>query len=1044
MDKLMSYLEPVDPKVDFARLDRAVSEFWEASGTFEKSVARRPIENSYVFYDGPPFATGLPHYGHIMTSIVKDVVPRFYTMNGYRVERRFGWDCHGVPVEYEMEKELELSGRADIEQMGVAEFNESCRGIVLRYTREWETIVRRVGRWVDFVNDYKTMEPEYMESVWWVFKRLWDQGLVYRDYKVVHYSWRLSTPYSNFEATLDDAYRERQDPSVVVGFQLEEDDARLLAWTTTPWTLPSNMALAVHPDLVYLRVGDERGSFIVAKDRVETHFEEGRFTVLEEFKGDALIGRRYRPLLPYFAARGDEGAFRVVAGDFVSADDGTGIVHLAPAFGEDDFRLSRTQGIPLVNPVDDAGEFTEEVTDFSGQNVFDANPDIIRHLKADGTLFSQETITHSYPHDWRTDTPLIYRAIPSWYVKVTAIKTRILTNNQKMNWYPGHVKDGAFGNWLENLRDWAISRNRFWGTPIPIWQCQACDERRVIDSIAELQQRSGVEKITDLHSHYIDPITIPCEACGGEMRRVPEVLDCWFESGSMPYAQVHYPFENGEWFNSNFPADFIVEYLGQTRGWFYTLIVLSSALFDQPVAKNAVAHGILLGDDGRKMSKRLRNYPDMNEMLDRYGADALRLYLMGHPAIDGFDSSVTETGIAEMLRRFVIPVWNAFSFFTRYAAIDGWRPADVGDEARHQGTDLDRWIRSRSYGLCYHFGAALESYDLRAAVQLLLDYVDDLNNWYIRRSRERFWSSERHADKLAAYETLYEVLVLLCKVAAPMVPFMTEAMYRNLTGGESVHLEDWPQPDRSRIDPDLDLRVATLRQTASLGLAARARVKVKVRQPLARVRVKSPQPLDEADVALLKEELNVKQVEWVDDVSEFAETVVRPQGARIGPTFGRSTSKIIAAVKAGRFQTLPDGRYRVEGDDDWLLEPDMVEVHYQAKPGFACETRADLVVVLDLQLTDELRQEGLAREVVRHLQSLRKEADYRLDDRIVVSITTDDTAIVAALEAFGDYLRAEVLADDLSLDGEGGQASWDVRKQLTVEGAGLTAAIRRV
>ena len=701
MKKLMSYLHPVPPKVNFAQLEEAIIDFWETNDTFQKSVDRHPVEKSYVFYDGPPFATGLPHYGHIMTSIIKDVVPRFFTMQGRRVERRFGWDCHGVPVEFEMEKELGLNGRADIEAMGVANFNEACRGIVLRYTKEWESVVRRVGRWVDFENDYKTMNPEYMESVWWVFKQLWEKGLIYKDYKVVHYSWRLSTPYSNFEATLDDAYRERQDPSVVVKFKLADEDAAILAWTTTPWTLPSNMALAVHPDMTYVVVSNGSGeTLILAQELVDQNFKEGDYTLQGELKGADLVGRRYEPLLPYFSHLKDEGAFRVLGGEFVSAEDGTGIVHIAPAFGEEDFFVARSEGVPMVNPVDDNGEFTAEVSDFSGQNVFEANPNIIRHLKAEGKLFSQKTIVHNYPHDWRTDTPLIYRAIPSWYVNVSAFKERMLAANQKVAWYPNHVKDGAFGKWLEGARDWAISRNRFWGAPIPVWQCQAtdCSAEVVVGSVAELKELSGKDDIPDLHSHFVDEITFPCPDCGAEMRRVPEVLDCWFESGSMPYGQIHYPFENADWFHDNFPADFIVEYIGQTRGWFYTLIVLSTALFDQPPFLNAIAHGILLGSDGRKMSKRLRNYPDVDEVLTNYGADALRLYLMGHPVIDGNDSSVAEAGMADMLRHFIIPMWNAFSFFTRYADIDGWRPEDRQPDLE---TDLDHWIRSRTYALAY-------------------------------------------------------------------------------------------------------------------------------------------------------------------------------------------------------------------------------------------------------------------------------------------------------------------------------------------------------
>ncbi len=1039
MQELMSYFYPVNPKVDFAALEEAVIAFWEKNNTFQKSVAQRPVEKSYVFYDGPPFATGLPHYGHIMTSIIKDVVPRFFTMNGFRVERRFGWDCHGVPVEFELEREMGLEGRADIEKMGLANFNETCRGIVLRYTKEWEAIISRVGRWVDFRNDYKTMNPDYMETVWWVFKTLWEKGLIYKDYKVVHYSWRLSTPYSNFEATLDDAYRERQDPSIVVNFKLDDDEANLLAWTTTPWTLPSNMALAVHPELVYSKLTNSDGhTYILAKALVEEHFKAGDYHLVADFKGEALIGRKYQPLFPYFAHLKDDGAFKIIGANFVSADDGTGVVHIAPAFGEDDFLVAKAERIPLVNPVNDVGAFTETISDFVGQNVFAANPNIIRHLKGQNKLFSQKTIRHNYPHDWRTDTPLIYRAIPSWYVDVTAFKEKMLANNRQMNWHPGHVKEGAFGKWLENARDWAISRNRFWGAPIPIWQCEECDETRVIGSIDELKEASGVAEITDLHSHFVNDIEMPCPACIGVMKRVPEVLDCWFESGSMPYAQVHYPFENKDWLNENFPADFIVEYIGQTRGWFYTLIVLSTALFDQPPAKNTVAHGILLGDDGRKMSKRLRNYPDVSEVISQYGVDALRLYLMGHPVIDGNDSRIDSQGIAEMLRRFVIPVWSAFSFFTRYADIDNWRPTN-GE--RHPDTDLDRWIRSRTYNLTYQMGDAFRSYNLRGAVNLLLDFVDDLNNWYIRRSRERFWKSEQDDDKAAAYETLYEVLILLCHVAAPLTPFMTEVIFKNLTGKESLHLEDWPTPDRSLVDVKLNQKMAFIRQIASLGLAARSKAQVKVRQPLAKVGVKTTQTLDETDLALLKEELNVKRVELLADVSQYADAVAKPQGSLIGPNFGRATSQIIRAIKQGDFETTPDGQVKVAGNNDWVLDREMIDIHYEAKSGYTCETKADLVVVLDLQLTDDLKREGLAREIVRHIQTLRKEADYRLDDRIVAGVFVDDANILATLSTFEDYIRTEVLANRVMIEAIG---DWDLQKRVRVDGVNLDIAVRSV
>ena len=1038
MKDKMSYFQPVSPEVTFSELDEAVLAFWAERQTFEQSVAQRPEDKQYVFYDGPPFATGLPHYGHIMTSIIKDVVPRFFTMKGYRVERRFGWDCHGVPVEFELEKELGLKGRADIEAMGVANFNEACRGIVLRYTKEWREVISRIGRWVDFDNDYKTMNTSYMETVWWVFKTLWEKGLIYKDYKVVHYSWRLSTPYSNFEATLDDAYRERQDPSVVVRFQLAEEDAQILAWTTTPWTLPSNMALAVSPDVTYVKVkqGSE-GTYIVAKNLVDKHFKNDDTQVLAEFGGNELVGQRYQPLLPYFTAKKAEGAFRVLSADFVSDTDGTGIVHIAPAFGEDDFLICRTEGVPMVNPVDDSGNFTSEVSDFSGVNVFEANKSIIQKLKAEGKLHSQKTIQHAYPHDWRTDTPLIYRAIPSWYINVTKFKEQMVAANQKINWYPTHIKDGAFGKWLEGARDWAISRNRYWGAAIPVWQCQSCEHHIVIGSVADLETRSGLTEITDLHRHFIDEIEIPCDQCEGVARRVPEVLDCWFESGSMPYGQIHYPFENEQWFNQNFPADFIVEYIGQTRGWFYTLIVLSTALFDNPPFTNAIAHGILLGEDGRKMSKRLRNYPDVEQTIAQYGADALRLYLMGHPVIDGNDSSIEAAGIAEMLRQFVIPVWNAFSFLTRYADIDGWQPDPTAQPKTDN--DLDRWIRSRTYALIYDLEAALMAYQLRAAVGLLVDYVDDLNNWYIRRSRDRFWKSEWDDDKTAAYETLHEVLVLLCQAAAPLAPFFTEVMYKNLTGRESVHLEDWPTPNKSLLDAALNAKMAEIRQIASLGLAARSKAQIKVRQPLSKVTIRTDYQLDEADLALIADELNVKVIELVADVSQYTEPVAKPNAKVIGPKFGKDTPQIMKAAKANDFEILPDGRYKVAGNDNWLLEAEVINVHYEGKTGFACETKGDLVVVLDIELTEVLWQEGLVRDLVRQIQTLRKTVNYRLDDRIVAGIMTDDPQLLATLGSYEAYIRAETLADRLIT---AHTDSWDQADEVEIGGIQVKLGVK--
>jgi isoleucyl-tRNA synthetase len=1036
MYELMSYFHPVEPIAGFSSLEEAVLAYWDENDTFRKSIKRRPVDNAFTFYDGPPFATGLPHYGHIVTSVIKDLVPRYMTMKGYRVERRFGWDCHGVPAEFETEKTLGISGKEDIERIGMATFNEACRTNVMRYTQEWVKLITRVARWVDFKDDYKTMDQPFMETVWWVFKQLWDKDLIYQDYKVVHYSWKLSTPYSNFEATLDDAYREREDPSLIVKFRLVDEQCSILAWTTTPWTLPANMALAMGHDITYVRVRYTKDhvaqSLILAKDLVSKHFpNEDTYEIEAEFPGHQMVGKQYEPLLPYFENLASEGAFRILVGEFVSTEDGTGIVHIAPAFGEDDFLIGKQFGVPLINPVDDMGRFTEDIVDFALLNVFAANTEIIRKLKSENKVFAHQTIVHSYPHDWRTDTPLIYRAIPSWYVRVTTIKDQMIANNAKIRWVPDYLRDGAFGNWLQNARDWAISRTRYWGTPLPVWVCEACEHMVIIGSIAELEERSGKNGITDLHRHFIDDITLPCPQCNDTMWRIPDVFDCWFESGSMPYGQIHYPFERRDWFDKNFPADFIVEYTGQLRGWFYTLMVLSTALFDKPPFENVIVHGVTLGEDGRKMSKRLRNYPDPEEIINEYGVDTLRLYLLDHPMIDAKDSRIERQGIIEEFRKFTSPLWNAFSFLVRYADVDNWRP--TGGET-YELTTLDRWILSNVYALSYKVADCLDRYEVRPAAALLVSFVGDLTNWYIRRSRQRFWQAEQDPGKLAAYATLHEVLVVFSKIAAPFTPLITEVIYSNLTGGESVHLEDWPTPDRDRIDTDLNTRMAIVRQIVSMGLASRARAHLKVRQPLSKMWVHAQQHLNEEDIALIGDELNVKAVEILEDPAKYADLVVIPHGAVIGPRFGKATQQIMKAAKSGDFELLSDGKVKIAQNDDWVFDNDLVDVEYRPRPGFACETDGDLVVVIDVEITNDLRLEGIARDIIRHIQTLRKEAGYRLDDRIFVGVRTDDRSAVEALTQFEHFIAKETLAANITSKSDVAE-NWDANTQFRI-GAG--------
>ncbi|MDQ3107043.1 MAG: isoleucine--tRNA ligase, partial [Actinomycetota bacterium] len=786
---LSSPYPDVPQQPSYAAIENEIIEFWRRDDTFRASIEARPTGerggNEFVFYDGPPFANGLPHYGHLLTGFVKDTIPRYQTMRGRRVERRFGWDCHGLPAEMEAEKELGISGHDDVLAMGIDKFNRACRRSVLQYTEAWQQYVTRQARWVDFEHEYKTLDLPYMESVMWAFKQLWDKGLIYEGYKVLPYCWECETPLSNFETRQDDSYRMRQDPAVTVLFKLETGE-EILVWTTTPWTLPSNLALAVGPDIDYARFVEGDRTFLVgeatlAKYTKELAGAERTGTV----KGADLVGRSYTPLFPYFA--GTPNAFRVLPGDFVSTEDGTGTVHMAPGFGEDDQRLCGEHGIPVVVPVDQAGCFTAEVPDFAGMQVFDANSEIIKVLRTQGALVRHDSYSHSYPHCWRTRTPLIYKAVSSWFVKVTDVKERMVILNQEINWVPEHVRDGRFGRWIADARDWAISRNRFWGSPLPVWKSDDPRYPRidVYGSLDEIEHDFGVRP-DDLHRPMIDELTRPNpdDPTGqSTMRRVEEVLDCWFESGAMPFASVHYPFENRAWFDDHFPADFIVEYNNQTRGWFYTLHVLATALFDRPPFQNCVAHGVLLGDDGLKLSKSLKNYPDPNEVFDTFGSDAMRWALLSSPVLRGGDLVVSRKNMTEAVRSVLNPIWNAYGFFTLYANTDGYRAQYRTDAP---GV-LDRYILAKTRQLIERVEARLDAYDIDGACAVVTSFLDALTNWYIRRSRKRVFASD--AD---AYDTLYTVLTLVCRVAAPLLPLVSEAIYRGLTGERSVHLTDWP------------------------------------------------------------------------------------------------------------------------------------------------------------------------------------------------------------------------------------------------------------
>ncbi len=997
----------------FPKREERVQRFWEGEGIFKKSVEGRKGKPLFSFYDGPPFATGLPHYGHLLAGTIKDVVPRFKTMKGFCVPRRFGWDCHGLPVENEIEKARELSGATAIEAFGIANFNEECRSIVLRYTGEWKKTVDRMGRWVDFDQTYRTMDLPFMESVWWAFKQLADQGLVYEGFKVMPFSVKLGTPLSNFEANLN--YKDVDDPSVTMAFQSVDDpELSYLAWTTTPWTLPSNLALMVGPDLDYVKVRDPKSGklYVLGEGRVGAVFKEGA-EVLERMKGRDLKDRRYQPLFPFFA---DKQAFRILLEEGVSVEDGTGIVHSAPAFGEMDFFACKREGIELVCPVDANGRFTNEVPPYAGVLVKDADKQIIADLKKQGRVFHQATIRHRYPFCWRSDTPLIYKAVSTWFVAVEKIKEKLLAANEQIRWVPEHIKEGRFGKWLENARDWAISRNRYWGTPIPIWRSEEGD-LHVMGSIEELERLTG-EKVTDLHRHKIDHLTFVKN--GKEYRRITEVFDCWFESGSMPYAQNHYPFEHKKEFEASFPADFIAEGLDQTRGWFYTLTVLSAALFNKPAFKNVIVNGIILAEDGNKMSKRLKNYPDPEKVINQFGADAIRLYMMNSPAVKADDLRFSERGVEHVLRQVLIPYWNSFVFLSTYAKIYQWTPAIVKKPAAL----IDRWILSMTQKLIRDVETGLEQYELTQAVEPLVGFVDQLTNWYIRRCRSRFWADEDSQDRREAFGTLYTVLLQLSKVAAPFIPFLTDAVYQELKVAgmpESVHLCDFPAYDGSLRDEELEKEVQAAQAAVSLGHALRKEYKLKVRQPLARAHlITSNRELLQAlkkQEQLIADELNVKAIELHGEEGAFVQWTAKPNFPVLGKKIGKlipQAQKVIGAFDRKQILALAAGKsLDVEiGGERVTLEPADVQIERKVKEGLAAGNEGELTVALDTALNDDLIQEGLARELVNKINTTRREMGLEVTDRIKIQMQATK-AVEASFRAFESYITGETLAVDV-------------------------------
>jgi isoleucyl-tRNA synthetase len=1002
-------------------IEEEVLAFWKENKIFEKSLEIRKDAEEFIFYDGPPFATGLPHYGHLLAGTIKDVIPRYQTMRGKFVDRVFGWDCHGLPVEYEMEKTLDISGKKDIEKYGIGKFNEECRSIVLRYTKEWERVVNRMGRWVDFERGYHTMDIDYMESIWWVFKQLWDKDLIYEGHKILPYCPRCSTPLSNFEA--NQGYMDVDDPAITVRFQDKEDSSLFyLAWTTTPWTLPSNMGLAVGPDIDYVRIKDGDAEYILAEARLVTYYkDESDYEVVARLKGNELVGAKYIPLFPYFAELAEEGAFRIVDADYVTTEDGTGIVHTATGFGEDDAETGKKHGLPEVCPIDEECCFTAKITDFAGVYVKDTDKDIIRRLKDEGKLVHRSTIRHSYPHCWRDDTPLIYRAISTWFVRIDRIKEKMIKANSQINWVPEHIKDGRFGKWLENARDWSISRNRYWGNPLPVWRNKA-GETICIGSVKELEILTG-QKIDDIHKHFMDEIEIPSPTGGEPLKRVTEVLDCWFESGSMPYAQNHYPFENKEHFDSSFPADFIAEGLDQTRGWFYTLIVLGAALFDKPSFKNVVVNGLILAEDGQKMSKRKKNYPDPQVIFDSSGADALRLFLLGSPVVRGEDLKFSETSIKEVLRSVIIPLWNSYSFFMTYASVDKWEPDSTPAPPVNPENPLDRWILSSLSEMIDEIREHMDAYLLQKAANRFEKFIKDLTNWYIRRSRRRFWKSQNDGDKDDAYRTLHFVLVNFCKTAAPFIPFITEEIYRNLrteSMPESVHLCDYPEADRDSRDPGLEKQMEYTMITVSLGRFLRAQHSLRVRQPLSKVCVvvadSEIRELLHGTSDIIAEELNVKQVEISSDESELVARTIKADFKKLGSRLGKNMKEVaglIANLDENSALNIINGetvKFNISSGEEIEINLDDVIIQREEREGLCVANQDDITIALDTVLTEELKQEGFAREFVSRIQNLRKDTGLEVADRINISYHISDTKMALAISVSKDYICNETLA----------------------------------
>ena len=1021
----MKNFEKVNPKQSFPKLEENILKFWKENKIFEESIENRKDSEEFNFYDGPPFATGTPHYGHILAGTIKDVIPRYQTMKWKRVDRVFWWDCHWLPIENIVEKKLDISGRDDIAKIWIHAFNEECRSNVSWYTDEWEKTVNRMWRWVDMDNAYQTMDADFMESVWWVYKELYDKDLIYEGHRVVPYCPRCTTPLSNFE--VNQGYKDKQDKTVTLKFKVEwNKDKYLLAWTTTPWTIVSNLWLAVWADITYVEIKDAKTweTYILAKDRLGDYYKsDDDHSIIREYLGSCLEWIKYEPIFDDFQIQLKDmwsdlwseiklgkNVFSVVIGHHVSTESGTWIVHMAPAYWEDDFMIGQKNDLGFVSHVDDSWKIMNTLSD-NGKYVFDYNSDALEKLKEKWVVLKISTIDHSYPHCWRCDTPLIYRAISAWYVAVEKIRDKMVANNQKINWTPEIIKNGRFGKWVEWARDWNISRNRYWWSAIPVWQSEDKSEEVCIGSIKEMYELNkdysqielknnkyyytNTNQEVDIHKHFVDEIKLKHPKTWTELSRIPEVLDCWFESGAMPYASKHFPFENENEFK--FPADFIAEWLDQTRWWFYTLLVLWTALYDNAPMKNVIVNGTILAEDGKKMSKSLKNYPDPSIVFDKYGADAMRFYLMNSQVVEAQDFRFAEAWVEEVVKKVILPLWNTYYFFTTYANIDNFKPS--WDKTRNN--NLDKWLISELNELTKEVTEWFDEYKLNNATKPIVKFMDNLTNWYIRRSRKRFWKSENDGDKLEAYETLYTTLVELQKIIAPFMPFISDHIYKEMTWEKSVHLTDFPTYDKKLINEKLNSDTDLVQKIITLGLAWRANQKIRVRQPLQSITI--TEKLEDYYIEIIKEELNIKEVLVVDG-NTLAKQICKPNGRAIWPKFWKDVKFIMTEAKSWNFEILKNWNAKV-----WEFELDIsdFELVFEA---WDTETLIEawfwMVIAMDSNITNELKLEWNARDIVRQIQEARKEADYQVDDRINISISWADEI----LKEFSKYIEAETLS----------------------------------